>query len=275
MNNKFPMSPRGLFDEERKGEFLFHYTSLSSAIAILSTQSLLFSSLSKMNDMNESWRPIISRCLEDGVIDACEEAVLSYVQISLTCDNNPEVAEPRRGFDIAPLWGHYGEGGNGVCFVLNRERLEKVVKNTPKCMSGYVHYRKDYDSAVLFETNNPEEELEKRLDEVFFYKSDQWSQEQEYRIIKKQSGVVDCVDISDCIEAVVFARLGASNDKSPCNTIGCWSLRKVCPNIPLFAYIPRNLNGSRSIVRESDGKEVWSSMEIIDLKSGEWKIGWG
>lgn len=105
------------------GNLLFHYTSLENAISILSTKILLFSSFDKQNDVNESSRPIFCRSLKDEVIDAFEHELKSYAQISLTCESTPQNCNLRRGFDIAPMWGHYAEGGNGVCIVLNKKFL--------------------------------------------------------------------------------------------------------------------------------------------------------
>ena len=93
-----------IFDETKKGELLFHYTSLKHAIDILDTQSLLFSKICKMNDMDESWRPIRSIHWEDDTIDLCEKELSSYVQISLTCEDNPETKAPNRGFQTQAAW---------------------------------------------------------------------------------------------------------------------------------------------------------------------------
>lgn len=262
------------FNESHKGHLLYHYTSLNSAISIISTKSLLFGSLSKLNDLNESWRHIYSRCLDEHVIDECERELESYVQISLTCDDNPEVDDSRRGFDIATMWGHYAEGGNGVCIVLNKDRLIKALAQIPHCYHDYVHYKKEYDSAVLFKSSNPSEEIRRYIEDVFFCKSDEWRNEQEYRIVKKSTAGINCVNISGCIEGIIYARLGTSRTESPYNSRGHWALDKVRNGIPLFRYIPRNLNGCRSITSDDDNdKEIWSTGDIIDLESGEWRIG--
>ena len=261
-----------LFDDSRKGELLYHYTSINSAIAILSTHSLLFGSLSKLNDMNESWRPVLCRCIEGNMIDVCDREISSYVQISLTSDDNPEDVDSRRGFDIATMWGHYADGGNGVCIVLNKERLERAISEIPGCYYGYVHYDKEYDSAVLFESTNPGDEIRCRIQEIFFCKSDEWRHEQEYRIVKKGIDSVDYLDISDCIEAIIFARLGAGRDEPVYDTRGYWALDKIRGRIPLFGYIPRDLNGGRSLVSADDQIIVWSSEERIDLENGQWTV---
>lgn len=261
-----------LFDDSQQGNLLFHYTSLNSAIAILGTQSLLFGQLNKLNDMNESWRPIFCHYWENGEDEACKKAFESYVQISLTCEDNPSVINPRRGFDIETMWGHYADGGNGVCLALNKARVLDALSKVPNCYWGPIHYKKDYDSAVVFETTTPEEEMIRKIGDVFFCKSDQWQSEQEFRIVKKSNGSVDIVDISGCIEGIVYARIGTSREGSVYNTKGHWALEKVCNGIPLFGYIPRDLDGNRTIVRDEDGKMVWSTGQIIDLESGEWDI---
>lgn len=157
-----------VFDDLRKGELLFHYTKLNNAISILSTQSLLFGQITTLNDMNESWRQIQCTHWEDNTIDLCDKELSSYVQISLTCDDNPEEKEARRGFDIATMWGHYADGGNGVCLALNKHRLFDAISKISGCHTDYVHYKNEYDGAVLFKTRNPEEEIKQRITEVFF-----------------------------------------------------------------------------------------------------------
>lgn len=261
-----------LFDRSNIGKYLYHYTSLSSAISILSTNALLFSSLKKLNDMGESWRPIICRSLQDGVIEECCEAVSSYVQISLTCEDNPNNIGYRRGFDIAPMWGHYAEGGNGICIVFNKEKIINTAMQMPDCFPDYVSYEKDLDIALVFKSSDPKKEIKEKLKEFFFHKSDQWQYEQEFRIIKKKgTQQFDYLDISDSVEAVIFAKMGTEIGDLIWSSRRHWALSRVAHSIQILGYDPRSSGGSRSLYRDKDGKEVWSSTScIVDLESGIW-----
>lgn len=252
---------------------LFHYTSLRNAISILSTKMLIFSSTSNVNDINESSRSVFCHCLEDEVVDNFAKELKSYKQISLTCEVYPERGILRRGFDIAPMWGHYAEGGNGVCIVLNKNNLLQAAANMPSCHFGYVSYSPEYDCSIDFESEIPIEEMEQRIRDIFFCKSDQWQHEQEFRIVARQTASVDYLDLTNCIEAIIFAKLGASIGECVSNTKGCRMLKKVCGEIPLFGYDHCSINRARTIYRETNGQIIWSSTEIVDLESGGWRVG--
>ena len=266
------ISECSLFAENNKGNLLYHYTSLNSAISILSTKALLFSELSRMNDMDESWRPIRCRNLADGAIEQCEMAAMEYVQISLTCDDNPNILNQRRGFDIAPMWGYYAEGGNGICFVFNKKRIKGKISAISGCKDNYVGYSEEYDSTLDFETDNPKEGIKSHIKEVFFCKSDQWEYEQEYRIIKKKSDGVNYLDIAGCIEAIIIAKMGTTMGEPLDDSSGYWKLKRVCGDIPLFRYGPDGTEVIRVLFGVSDGSEVWTFPKRPDLANDNIKI---
>lgn len=229
--------------------------------------------MSDMNDLDESTRSFYFKHIEDGIIDRCEQELQSYKQISLTSDGCPKDEKARRGFDIQTMWGLYADKGKGICLVFNKERLLAVFNKLPGIKkSGYVNYSNDYDSAIEFMSDSPEEEIGQRLDEIFFCKSNLWQNEQEYRLIIKHTGSACSLDISECIEGIIFATLGAKIDENPNNTKSYYLLERVCSGIRIFGYNHRSLNGNRTLYRVYDGKEVWSTGEIIDILSGEWNV---
>ncbi|MCR4765866.1 MAG: DUF2971 domain-containing protein [Bacteroidaceae bacterium] len=89
--------------------------------------SLKFGSLDGMNDINERYRPLCIPVSNETNIEAFSEEFykqLSYVkQISLTRDIGKHY-----GFDIPAMWGHYAEMGEGVCFILDKKKIEKEAK---------------------------------------------------------------------------------------------------------------------------------------------------
>ena len=261
-----------IFDDERIGTLLFHYTTISKAISILGTKALIFNDPRNQNDMNESCWTFICCYPDDKVVEVCEKAIYSYGQISLTCEDSPYCLNSRRGFDIATMWGHYAEGGNGACIVFNREKLLQEVSRID-AHSDWIDYKRDYDSALIFCTADPESEIKDHLQDIFFCKSDQWQHEQEFRIIKKNVRFIEYLSIASCIEGVIYAKLGATYGESVNDTRGYWSLKRVSSDIPLYGYDHRSPEGNRIIYQDLDGKMIWSSSGINELESNDWKVG--
>lgn len=114
---------------------LYHYTTFESAEKILTSNSLKFSKLSNMNDINESYRPVIDSL---GI-----EISLEWIgQISLTQDGY------RKGYAIPSLWGHYAQKGNGACLVFNKEKLLGQVDDAFEYYD-YIRYDDAYDNTIF------------------------------------------------------------------------------------------------------------------------------
>lgn len=176
-----------LFKDSKKSDLLFHYTKASNAISILATKALLFNSFNRLNDINESQRSYFCRSLEEDVFEKCDKALARYEQISLTCDWSPNYDFTLRGFDLMTMWGHYADSGNGGGIVLNKKMIEEKCGLDSECYHDYVEYQKEYDNAIIFNTNNPEDEIKEKVKDLFFCKSEQWAYEQEYRIVRNRS----------------------------------------------------------------------------------------
>lgn len=102
------------------GKHVFHFTKFESALRIIASRSLKFGRFENMNDIAEVKRDVY------GLIptDTISNELSNYQSISLTLDNLSH-----RGFYIDPLWGHYAQGGNGVCFVFDKDKLfQKVIE---------------------------------------------------------------------------------------------------------------------------------------------------
>lgn len=264
---------RDLFENKRKRDLLFHYTKACNAISILATKTLLFSRFNRLNDINESQRIIFCKSQEDNLLEKCDNALLSYEQISLTCDWSPNCDFTLRGFDLMTMWGHYADFGNGVCIVFNKKLIEEKCELDPECYHDYVEYQKDYDNAIIFDTNNPEEEIKEKIKDLFFCKSEQWAHEQEYRIVRKRRNAsIVSLDVSNCIEAIIFSVLGADVNQQPYQTKDYWALNKVRGDIPLIGYYHRDLDGGRSLYQVSDRKTIWSNKQIVDLTDGSYVL---
>ena len=166
---------------------VFHFTKFESALRIIATKSLKFGRFENMNDIAEVKRDVYGMISAD-IID---NELSKYQSISLTLDKSSH-----RGFKIDPLWGHYAQGGNGVCLVFDIDKLsQKVIEQFgEKATIAKIRYLSKHSNAV-FTKGDSQREVEKyiknNLKSVFFTKSPDWKYEQELRILIKEDGVTD------------------------------------------------------------------------------------
>jgi hypothetical protein len=163
------------------GKHVFHFTKFESALRIIATQSLKFGRFENMNDIAEVKRDVY------GMIpaDIISNELAKYQSISLTLDQ-----PSHRGFKIDPLWGHYAQGGNGVCFVFDKDKLSINVSEQfgDKATIAPIRYLSKHSNAVFTEGNSKEavkKYIEDNLADIFFTKSLDWEYEQELRILIK------------------------------------------------------------------------------------------
>lgn len=181
---------------------LYHYTTLDNALKILLTKTLRFGKLANMNDIYEQYRQFGYSI--DGTPDTnivFHNEIAKYRQISLTQDSKSK--DGRLGFDIPAMWGHYADKGRGVCVVLDASKLLNRLEET--CLHGAITYNRNHDDVVIDnDIVTPEDAIQyiaNNKKSLFFEKSEDWSYEQEYRIV---SSSMDVLDISDCIMYVII-----------------------------------------------------------------------
>ena len=121
-----------------KIEKLYHFTSFDTALLIIKSLKLKFSSLSNTNDICENSKNIYNYYnSNDSIsIDKIREEIYKYRQISFSIDKD---SDGRLGFDLHQMWGLYANKGYGVCLVFDKEKLLNSSKNN----SGKVLYSKD------------------------------------------------------------------------------------------------------------------------------------
>ena len=185
------------FDSNR---YFYHYTRFCSGIKILNSMCLLFHKLKDMNDINELYRPLYFEDLKDK--ERTKRELSHLQQISLTQDGR------LRGFNIPAMWGHYGEEGNGVCLILEKEKLLNSLESVTTYRSP-ISYEDDYSPDIhvrLVEgENSPFSESE--IMDYFFKKTYDWSYEQEYRIIRRSDDdELLKLDISNSFAGVIMHR---------------------------------------------------------------------
>jgi len=260
------------FEDTQKGTLLYHYTTIRNAVSILKSRSLRFGEIVRLNDLNESQRLIFSKNITR--CDIWREAINSYVQISLTCDDPKTVIDPKRGFDLLTMWGHYAEGGYGVCLVLNKDRIIHM-SELETYKNDYVQYYRypDFDSSICFDSDNLEEEIDGRISDVYFIKSEEWIQEQEYRIVKKRGLGPESLDISGCIEGIILTEVtteldGFKKNRKRSRRRRIKQLFELCREIPIYRYCHCSLNGARILSTYQDRRILWTSEGENCLLSG-------
>lgn len=181
---------------------LYHYTSLSALAGILKSGILRFGVFPRMNDITEAVKEIYLQHDDANPnwdkIRQVEEDLNHIGLISLTQDGN------RSGYAINSMWGHYAEKGEGCCIIFDKEAIIKECKKL-----GFRYGSVTYDGAAphIIIDNNPNGIglLESSFDENFLHKSQDWENEQEFRIVNiNTSNGISGLPIINCIIAVAF-----------------------------------------------------------------------
>lgn len=180
-----------------KSAHLYHYTSFDSFVKIWLSQRLLFSPLSKMNDVQEkSVRCASSSPNSIPILLAYDEIRRKYKQISFTMDYDSYF----KGCMSTIMWGHYADKCNGVCIEFDASKL-----SFPKgALFGPIHYKK------VLEHNTPipssvkaigdiDKYIRRNSKRILFTKQSGWREENEYRVVSADE---DFLDISGAITAV-------------------------------------------------------------------------
>ena len=226
-------------------DYLYHYTTVDNAIRIVASNTLLFGKLETMNDINESYRCVFGN---PNTIQEAHNLLKQYQQLSFVADNLP-----RRGYDIPSMWGHYAERGHGVCLVFNRQSLSDCFSSD--MINNNVDYLSEYDSSIIIEENSVEQFFAKNTQKLFFTKTSDWANEQEFRVILKSSNQMRVkVNFCNSLLAIVFY-FAADVEKgdSVFNSSNVDVLMRLNPKIQFLEL--GYWNGVANL-RNNEGKEV-------------------
>ncbi len=202
-------------------EFLYHYTSMSTAFKILNTDTLRLSKLSRTNDTSEA-KPKISVSEKEYeekmriIYDYFSQINQNNIELACFCRDTKKKSSSEkisdslkyddysgRGFALPRMWAQYAENNKGVCFIFNKKSiLESMDKLSPFIIkSGNVKYVSSF-SSFPFEPkkiDNIYSNITKHtgmlvgvdmlrnsnqfIDYNYFSKSSDWVNENEYRIL--------------------------------------------------------------------------------------------
>ncbi|MFG5857268.1 DUF2971 domain-containing protein [Dysgonomonas sp. Shenzhen-Wh21] len=177
---------------------LYHYTSFDTFVRIWLSKRLLFSDISRVNDIDEAIKSISTSFAGNpgDRIRLAKRIILDYKQISLTKDYDSYVTGA-----MSPLmWGHYGDKRKGVCIELDFAKLH-INKGI---LYGEVKYVRDLKAAIEIPNmlNSPEDiskHIIKNKKDIFFTKRKDWIEENEFRFL---SNHYEYLDIENAITAI-------------------------------------------------------------------------
>lgn len=235
-------------------KYFYHYTKFNSGIKIIESMTLLFHKLEDMNDINELYRPLYFEDLKDN--GRAKKELSHLQQISLTEDGR------LRGFDIPAMWGHYGEEGNGVCIILDKEKVSNSLKTEFTYMAP-ISYVDDYSSDIHIRLSENDSPIlnEEEIMEYFFKKSYDWSYEQEFRILKrsKDESLLK-LDIKESFVGVIMHRDKNMKDKDDTvlNSDNYKQLSEVLDRDKVFVY---GFGLGHRGLNTYDGWSLWDTSE--------------
>lgn len=243
--------PTGIYDT--KGKYLYHFTKLDSAYKILIGDSFRFSSLNNTNDTAEAKLKLIYPPRKNDTFHQYAEKVKKVSEyfennkqvLRLLCFSmDIEIGEEElgeissklsgkdkyydvsgRGFALPRMWAQYASDNEGICFILNKEKLLRKVKDQIAVYKeGPVLYKRFFDGYRM--TENQFNSLYAKVSQManggltllslvinddnfmkynFFEKSDDWQNEHEYRIVavSLEEKILEIKGIFSCMEGIV------------------------------------------------------------------------
>lgn len=186
---------------------LYHYCTLEKAVElILPKYQLLVNDISKTNDPRENkifpiefnYSKTIESLSDDfninnEIITISDELRKGCKVLCFSVNNNN-----RLGYEISPMWAHYGSKHKGVCLEIDKDKFiaENIcdTQNTIKINPDYlrqIDYSSrlntiflDYDEFKSKDLNIYIQQLRKeKMNELYFTKLNDWSYESEYRLL--------------------------------------------------------------------------------------------
>lgn len=248
-----------------KIEKLYHFTSLDTALLIIKSLKLKFSSLSNTNDICENSKNIYNYFYGDNYIsiDEIRDEIYKYRQISFSIDKEPD---GRVGFDLHQMWGLYANKGYGVCLVFDKEKLLNSSKNN----YGKVIYSKDNSPDTFTNvTKTPEIRgwIRKNKKRLFFNKRKEWEHEQEFRIIKRfqNDNKEEYLDISKSLRYIIIANAKSiKHDESLISSCEYCKLSKAIEGKDIKILFYESFLGETKLLYNKE-YDIWNNSEGYNI----------
>lgn len=186
-------------------------------------------------------------------VERFEKILNNYKQISFAMDKGNS-----KGFDIPAMWGHYAARGNGICLVLNYDKIKECITMIDYLYGNEVKYTKPAFNDITYYKHygvSFEDFIVSSKDDLFFHKTKDWEYEQEYRII----AIGDEIKSLDIREFIVAAILFNRSHNDFLNSVEYVSLSKINGRLGLYRYTSFCGTGKLFDVKEN---EVWPKLRI-------------
>ena len=202
---------------QREDGALFHFTTLDSFLNIIDDMTLLPSSFSKLNDMNEGNVNNMNMNENFMVMYDAEHYIKERCRLLCFSQNYDIQGYGQEGTNHPAMWAHYAENSNGVCVVIDKENF---VKRNRAVLDSHFYRFEDVkydvfntpdDEKVDYMARTPQEFIQKNWHALFFLKHKDWEYEDEHRLfIMDYDGKLS---IDGCIKHVVLGRKLFLNNK--------------------------------------------------------------
>lgn len=250
-----------------KIEKLYHFTSFDTALLIIKSLKLKFSSLSNTNDICENSKNIYNYFYGDNYIsiDEIRDEIYKYRQISFSIDKE---LDGRVGFDLHQMWGLYGDKGYGACLVFDKERLLNSLKKN----SGEVLYQKDFSADTftdIKEMPDIKKWIRKNKNKLFYIKRKEWEHEQEFRIIKRfnNDDKDEFLDISDSLKYIIIANAKSiKNNETIESSCEYCKLSKVIRGKDIKILFYESFLGETKLIYKKE-YDIWNSSKGYNINN--------
>lgn len=227
-----------MFTIESTNDYLYHYTSREVGLEnILGEMKIRFSPYSKTNDPKEIYGPNFNWLLPPEIMNEVSREEIResesyyrkqvYEYPKLLCfsqdlphyfDQNRRERTISRGFSRARLWATCADNHRGMCFVFDKKALtDTVFKHIDKrnVLLSNVNYSTLDKHAEAYRVNFSDvkklgikksfkKNLKNIVNTVFFHKTNDWDDEEEYRIvILNNSDEYIYISINDCLRGII------------------------------------------------------------------------
>lgn len=236
-----------------KKEYLFHYTRAENYRKILDEHTILLNNINKTNDPYENKKFDffdVSEIRKDNEVYEGDEQqrwffsqlnriknrIIKSLSFSQGVYNFKNLNEKNRpGYFLPRMWAQYGDNSKGVCFVFDKEKILKKLKNALETnyyfFSDSIEYKDITETAyssllekiikqrrrdVFGHKNADKQELMTKniidhIHDYYFVKDSDWSGENEFRIIiinKKGNSKTEPelikIEMKDTLECVII-----------------------------------------------------------------------
>jgi Protein of unknown function (DUF2971) len=218
---------------------LYHYTTAEKAISILESQQFKFGHFENQNDPfeNINFRYPINFNDDELRNYVMQLAIFEMEKLSVVCFGTDK--DSTRGDKMHTMWAHYANKHQGVCLVFDEDMfINNVKEKYEQPLIQNIDYQRsmtiDLWKIKKYINESPERFLTIFQDNLLFTKHNDWSIENEKRIIVFEYPFE--ISITKCVHKVVLGPRINENDENELSKIddNFYNGRKVDKYICLF-----------------------------------------